>query len=244
MDKFVTVTKSSRGRASDKDETRTNHRYNPYGFSKNKGRQLSQRRNYKQNETLIHAISLSEDSEDQGLPKASPSTITKHLLNTLSEEWNPITHSDSGRHADHVSSATTGHQRAERHGSARRYFESRRQKLENQSAPQESTVLSNARVYINGYLRDTTDIEMKRIVVQAGGRVLQTASGATHVLTSHQLNASKKHKILTSNAKVKVHIVRPEWVIDSVAAGKRLCERKYSILTDNTAKDLLAMFSK
>jgi len=33
-------------------------------------------------------------------------------------------------------------------------------------------VLDGVRVYINGYLSDTTDIEMKRIVTQAGGKIM------------------------------------------------------------------------
>lgn len=33
-------------------------------------------------------------------------------------------------------------------------------------------VLENVRVYINGFLRDTTDIEMKRDVTLAGGVIL------------------------------------------------------------------------
>ena len=52
------------------------------------------------------------------------------------------------------------------------YLEVRAKKLAEQ-LPQESTsqVLRNVRVYINGYLEDTTDIEMKRIVTLAGGQI-------------------------------------------------------------------------
>ena len=35
-----------------------------------------------------------------------------------------------------------------------------------------SSVLSNTSIYINGYLRGTTDIEMKRVIAEAGGQVL------------------------------------------------------------------------
>ena len=35
-----------------------------------------------------------------------------------------------------------------------------------------TSVLSNTRIYINGYLRGTTDIEMKRVITEAGGQVL------------------------------------------------------------------------
>ena len=73
---------------------------------------------------------------------------------------------------DHVVSAATGHQRSDGRGSARQYLESRKQKLEYQTPSKGSALFSNVRVYINGYLRNTTDIEMKRIVAQAGGEVL------------------------------------------------------------------------
>ena len=36
----------------------------------------------------------------------------------------------------------------------------------------EAQVLKNVRIYINGFLEDTTDIEMKAIVVRAGGQIL------------------------------------------------------------------------
>jgi hypothetical protein len=33
-------------------------------------------------------------------------------------------------------------------------------------------IFRNVRVYINGFLDDTTDIEMKRIIIQYGGQVV------------------------------------------------------------------------
>ena len=114
-------------------------------------------------------------------------------------------------------------------------------------------------MYINGYLEDTTDIEMKRIVALAGGQVQyvrsvpqgvlsanvryrRTASGATHILTSQQLNGSKTHKHLTSKMKSVVHVVRPEWVTDCIAAGKRLSERNYAVIQNASAAKITDMF--
>jgi len=37
-------------------------------------------------------------------------------------------------------------------------------------------ILRNTRIYINGYLESTTDLEMKRIVVEAGGEIVQVRS--------------------------------------------------------------------
>lgn len=67
----------------------------------------------------------------------------------------------------------TGHQRGEG-GSRHRgdYMETRSKKLAAQLPEKPSEgVLRNVRVYIDGYLDNTTDIEMKRIVTLAGGEV-------------------------------------------------------------------------
>lgn len=69
-----------------------------------------------------------------------------------------------------------------------------------------------------------------------------TASRATHILTSMQLSASKTDKILKS--KKPPSVVKPEWVTDSIKAGKRLSERQYSIITNKTVKNLSDMWKK
>lgn len=55
------------------------------------------------------------------------------------------------------------------------YLEDRAKKIKVQtavSAPEQPQVLVNVRCYINGFLADTTDLEMKRIIISAGGKVL------------------------------------------------------------------------
>ena len=109
----------------------------------------------------------------------------------MSDESNPITHSDIGARAgmqtmslpaqnessihtscsDVVVSTSTGHQVGDG-GRHRGYFELRNQKLREQKEQSKSDVLANVRIYINGYLSNTTDIEMKRIVTLAGGRIM------------------------------------------------------------------------
>jgi type IV secretory pathway TrbF-like protein len=69
------------------------------------------------------------------------------------------------------------------------------------------------------------------------------ASGATHILTSQQLSGSKTHKWLSSKSKVKPYVVRPEWVLDSVEAGKRLAEKNYNVVEDMSTTTLQAMFN-
>jgi hypothetical protein len=51
----------------------------------------------------------------------------------------------------------------------------RRSKLREQQRERVTSdvgILRNTRIYINGYLESTTDLEMKRIVVEAGGEIV------------------------------------------------------------------------
>ncbi|KAI6047437.1 hypothetical protein EDC04DRAFT_622229 [Pisolithus marmoratus] len=176
--------------------------------------------------------------------KPSNSEVTKHLLRTLSDESNPITHSNIYERSDTVVSATTGHQRGERRGhcGARQYFDDRNKKLAAQREEEPTTgVLRGVRVYISGYISSTTDIEMKRIVALAGGTTVRVPSGATHILTSQQLSGSKTHKLLTSKRGNLVHVVKPEWVTDCIKAGKRLQESRYAVALASTTRNLVDM---
>jgi hypothetical protein len=65
---------------------------------------------------------------------------------------------------------------AENGGRRREYFEYRNQKLRDQREESKSKLLENVRIYINGYLSNTTDIEMKRMITLAGGRVMLVVS--------------------------------------------------------------------
>ncbi|EIM82277.1 uncharacterized protein STEHIDRAFT_65046, partial [Stereum hirsutum FP-91666 SS1] len=106
-----------------------------------------------------------------------------------------------------------------------------------------TNVLRNVKAYIDGFLENTTDIEMKKIITEAGGEVLYSASNATHILTSQQLSGSKTHRLLTQKKmKVRPHVVRPEWVFDSLDRGRRVPEREYSVLKDGGNKGLVEMF--
>jgi hypothetical protein len=73
---------------------------------------------------------------------------------------------------DRVVSLTKGHQRSEGRGSRQGYVRMLNRKLKDQREEALLGALSNTRIYINGYLRDTTDIEMKRIITEAGGQAV------------------------------------------------------------------------
>ncbi|KAL0577071.1 hypothetical protein V5O48_004914 [Marasmius crinis-equi] len=242
MERYFSVTKSrtthdtgGNDKSATKDDSsrvptsRSDTRYKPYTANKEARNKKSQ--------------SLPEDVTP------SASTVTKLLLKTLGDEANPITHSDIGLRSDHVVSMAGGHQHSEerRH---RIYNEERTRKLAAQSEEAKSAsgsgngLLRSVKVYINGFLAGTTDIEMKRIVTEAGGLILPTASGATHILTSQPLSGSKTQKILTKKSRAPVHVVKPEWVFDSIKAGKRRSERPYLVITNTTTNKLHEMWQK
>ena len=74
---------------------------------------------------------------------------------------------------DHVVAFATGHQVAEGSRKQRPYMLYRTEKP---SIQRETTnyagVLKDTKIYINGYLESITDIELKRIIAQAGGQIV------------------------------------------------------------------------
>ncbi|KAM5540394.1 hypothetical protein V8D89_005852 [Ganoderma adspersum] len=245
MDRFVTVKKPTTAPISGKQDPtnktdRQKFRYNPYGVSRSNERKFEDWKDKKRTEKIL--APLVKEAQAAAQQKPSSSALTKHLLNTLKDESNPITHSNIYERSDFICSAATGHQRGDGRGPRRSYLEVRRDKLSRQLPETSTEVLRNVRIYINGYLEDTTDIEMKRIVTIAGGQIMHTASGATHILTSQQLSGAKTHKFLTTKSKGVVQVVRPEWVTDSIKAGKRLSEREYTVIRDTNTCKITDMF--
>jgi hypothetical protein len=70
-----------------------------------------------------------------------------------------------------------------------------------------------------------------------------SASGATHLITSAPLCGSKTQKLLTSKKGRLVHVVKPEWVYDSIEEGRRLSEHKYHLDQDQTNQKLASMWT-
>ncbi|KAJ7283932.1 hypothetical protein C8J57DRAFT_1462828 [Mycena rebaudengoi] len=225
MDKYFTVAKSVPP-PNAKPNKRDERKYTPYSVPKGP-------RNASQHKS----------------EQPSAAAVTKFLLSTLADESNPITHSDSGAHAIHAFSTSSGHQVAEERTNRSLYLQHRGKKLDVQTKddiePEQPQILVNVKCYINGFLADTTDIEMKRIIASAGGKVLPTASNATHILTSQHLSGSKTHKILTAKSRTRApYVVKPEWVTDSIRAGRRRPEREYAIINNSSTSNLYDMLQK
>ena len=62
------------------------------------------------------------------------------------------------------------------------------------------------------------------------------------ILTSQQLSGAKTHKLLTAKSRGIVHVVRPEWVTDSIDAGKRLSEKDYAVIKVTNSLKITDMF--
>ncbi|EKM80167.1 hypothetical protein AGABI1DRAFT_73092 [Agaricus bisporus var. burnettii JB137-S8] len=185
------------------------------------------------------SVSLGAEScSNRSVPKLTVHELNQSLLNSLSDGNNPITHSDAKDRADRVVSISTGHQVSEDRPNRILYLQDRKKKLDiqRQSDSSSNGVLRSVRAYISGYLNGTTDVEMRRIIVEAGGQTVMMITQCTHIVTSQWLSGSKTHRILTAKMKSSPYIVRPEWILDSVTTGKRQPERKYSISIDHTNK--------
>ncbi|KAH9918216.1 uncharacterized protein BXZ73DRAFT_92273 [Epithele typhae] len=244
MDKFVTAKKPATApAATGKEESlpqRQKFKYSPYGVRKADERRFETWKDRKRTEKILAPIRKKRKKKRRpGLRRLGAHETYPTYPRGQS---NPITHSDIYNRTDHIVSAATGHQQGDGRGPGARYMKARDRKLAEQLPETSSQVLRGVRVYINGYLENTTDIEMKRIVALAGGEVQRTASGATHVLTSQQLSGTKTHKHLTSKSKAVVHVVRPEWVSDSIAAGRRVPEREYAVVKSAAVAGIADMF--
>ena len=82
-------------------------------------------------------------------------------------------------------------------------------------------------------------------ITEAGGQVLfvqnyhaphypltmhrQSVSNATHIVSSQPLNGTKTQNLLKSSSRTKRYVVKPEWVVDSISAGRRLQEERYKL---------------
>ncbi|KAJ3368524.1 deoxycytidyl transferase [Allomyces arbusculus] len=96
---------------------------------------------------------------------------------------------------------------------------------------------------IDGYTGpDVGDLKLRRLIVEHGGhlRFHFAVSRTTHVIAT-SLAGSKMHQALTTrrtSSRSAVNracvFVTPTWVLDSIAAGRRLPEANYLVVRDQT----------
>ena len=121
-------------------------------------------------------VHISDSVPKQIFSRVSTSDITNELLGTLSDPTNPITHSNIADRTDHYVAFATGHQVAQERIDQRAYMSYREEKLQSQrevnNIDESNSIMKGVKIYVNGYLEGTTDIEIKKIVVQCGGQVV------------------------------------------------------------------------
>ncbi|XP_069136665.1 DNA repair protein REV1-like [Argopecten irradians] len=112
------------------------------------------------------------------------------------------------------------------------YMAAKMRKLEEQyqmdaePADSASNIFKGVAIHVNGYTKPSSD-ELKRLVVSRGGRYehFLYKTKVTHIIATNLTNS--KIKDLMKNGKV----VRPEWITDSVNAGRLLSYSKYLLYT-------------
>ncbi|KAG9017347.1 hypothetical protein FRB95_013851 [Tulasnella sp. JGI-2019a] len=174
--------------------------------------------------------------------RVSAAKQTTQILRSLKSASNPITHSSIADRSDYVSSCCTGHEKDEK-DRVSSYFVTRRNKLLEQEPSRQKSgsileVLKGVRVYL-GFCDSDTDIEMRRIISLAGGTSTYTESSATHIVTSQWLSGKKTHKFVTTSKRIKVHVVSPDWIHDSIEKGKRQSEWKYRQMETGVQRSVL-----
>ncbi|GMK54985.1 hypothetical protein CspeluHIS016_0200410 [Cutaneotrichosporon spelunceum] len=211
--------------------------------------------------------SLSSSSSSSLRPKTKVSVsahnsrarITERMLNTLSSSENPVTHSDAFSRTAHVHSLSSGHQ--QRNGdrgfwaNARNagisadglseratYWSVRTSKVEAQSREKTRNTLVGCTIAINGHTGPLSNLQLQNLITSNGGRFApHLHGGCTHVV-AERLAGGKTQKVIDGQggrgASRRAKIVKVQWVIDSVASGKRLSEAGYMVIADPTQKSL------
>ncbi|KAL9938658.1 hypothetical protein V8E36_002377 [Tilletia maclaganii] len=168
----------------------------------------------------------------------------------MKSEDNPITHSRMGERTQHYQSSSTGHQVANHMMASfpvTGWRDIRQAKMREQAAESSSKIFQGVTAYLNGYQgEDQINLDITRKIQENGGKVnyLYSKSLCTHIISSRALSAKKNQEWLIEKRKSATiaKLVRPEWVYDSIAAGKRLAETKYPVFSDQTQSSILSAF--
>ncbi|RUS73466.1 hypothetical protein EGW08_018776 [Elysia chlorotica] len=113
-------------------------------------------------------------------------------------------------------------------GGFRNYMDAKNFKLNDQFDKEKkgrtSDIFAGVYIYVNGYTRPSSD-ELKRIMQAHGGRyeTYLRKTRVTHIVASNLPNS--KFKMART-----MPIVKPDWIVDSVSAGKRLSHVPYLLL--------------
>ena len=120
------------------------------------------------------------------------------------------------------------------------YFRRKKIKLQNLDAERRSSALENPRIFrgvvahVNGYTQPSLN-DLHALIVDYGGGFMQYLDGKTTVTHIIASNLTPKKKIEFR----KYRIVKPAWVVDSVAAGKLLPWESYRVVDEGVGQQIL-----
>ncbi|OSS53569.1 hypothetical protein B5807_00322 [Epicoccum nigrum] len=122
------------------------------------------------------------------------------------------------------------------------YFRRKRVKLQNLDANIRAQAKDKPRIFrgvvahVNGYTQPSLN-DLHVMIVQHGGGFMQYLGGKTAV--THIIASSLTPKKVTEFRQYR--IVKPAWVVDSIAAGKLLPWDKYRIVDEGEAQKVLSL---
>ncbi|KAL8971870.1 MAG: hypothetical protein Q9183_000841 [Haloplaca sp. 2 TL-2023] len=120
------------------------------------------------------------------------------------------------------------------------YFRRKKIKLQNLDVELRSSAADNPPVFrgvvahVNGYTQPSLN-DIHTLIVSHGGGFMQYLDGKTTVTHIIASNLTPKKKVEFS----KYRIVKPAWVVDSVAAGKSLPWNNYRLLDEGAGQQIL-----
>ncbi|CAD6893137.1 unnamed protein product [Tilletia controversa] len=170
----------------------------------------------------------------------------------MQSEDNPITHSRMSERTQHYVSSATGHQVASRTMASfpiAGWRDERQSKLREQAVEKSSDIFKGVTAYLNGYQgEDQVNLDITRKIQANGGKVnyLYSKTQCTHIISSRALSGKKNQEWIVGKKKSATisKLVRPQWVYDSIAAGRRLAESKYPVFSDQTQGSILSAFGR
>ncbi|KAF0694869.1 Aste57867_14269 [Aphanomyces stellatus] len=104
-----------------------------------------------------------------------------------------------------------------------------------------SSLFQGCNFYFNGRTGDVSSYYLIKMVKAHGGNtsIMHRKTRVTHVIASN-LSGSKTEAVIQSGG--KVHCVQPQWILDSIAKGKRQPELNYGVCKDTTVASSGASF--
>ncbi|KAI5749214.1 hypothetical protein M8J76_005611 [Diaphorina citri] len=123
------------------------------------------------------------------------------------------------------------------------YMEAKKRKLEEQfeleaNSDSRGGIFQGVAIFVNGYTIPSAE-ELKALMMLHGGIYHHyESSRTTHIIASN-LPHTKIKKLKPGDK-----IIKPEWIVDSISAGKLLDHKKYLLYTGTDAKPLTKLLQK